>query len=97
MATGDLALFQSAAVAHAKLLKKIVTEAKELRAFWDKTALPGIENATAPLANADLINYATLCSVLQDFCDSVAVSAGDRRQVIERIATNPISVQVKIA
>lgn len=97
MATGDLAKFQDAATQHAKMFKKLVTEGKELRAFWDKLALPGAETATSPLINTDLANYATFCSILQDFCDNVAVSAADRRQVIERIATNPISVQVKIS
>lgn len=96
MATGDLALFQSAAQAHAKMLKKLVTEAKELRSFWDKMALPGSETATLPVANADLANYATFCGALQDLFDNVAVPAADRRAVIERVATNPISVQVKI-
>lgn len=95
--TGDLASFQSAAQAHAKLLKKLVTEARELRAFWDKMALPGAETATGPLSNTDLTNYATLCSTLQDFNDNVLVPAADRRGVIERLATNPISLQTKIA
>jgi hypothetical protein len=97
MATGDLAQFQTAATAHAKLLKKVITEAKELRSYWDKLGLPGAENAAAPLSNADLTNYATLCSMLQDFSDSVAVAAADRRGVIERLATNPISLQTKIS
>lgn len=97
MAVGDLAQFQTAAAAHAKLLKKLITEAKELRSFWDKIGLPGTESATAPLANADLTNYATFCTTLQDMVDNVAVAAGDRRAVIERLATNPISMQVKIS
>lgn len=91
MAAGDLQYFQNAAVVHAQNLKKLITQAKELRAFWDKMALPGSDTAQAPLANADLANYATLCSVLQDFADNAAVSAGDRRSVMERIATKPIS------
>lgn len=97
MATGDLAQFQTAAMAHAKILKKLITEAKELRAYWDKLGLPGSEAATAPLVNNDLINYATLCGILQDLADNVAVAAADRRGVIERLATNPISMQVKIS
>lgn len=91
MAVGDLQYFQNAAVVHAQQLKKLVTQAKELRAYWDKLSLPGSETAQAPLVNNDLSNYATLCSVLQDLVDNVAVSAGDRRSVIERVAIRPIS------
>ena len=91
MAAGDLAVFQTAAVEHAKKVKQLMHEAKMLRNYWDKIGLPGTETATAPLANADLINYATLCSALQDFADNVAVLPGDRRGVIERVATTAIT------
>ena len=91
MAAGDLVIFQSAAVNHAQSLKRLITQAKELRAFWDKIALPGAETATAPLSNTDLANYATLCNVLQDLMDNVAVTAGDRRAILERVATLPVT------
>ena len=90
MATGDLAAFQTAAIAHAQKLKFLVAEARQLRAYWDKLGLPGSESATTPLATADLTNYATLVGVLQDLMDNVAVSAGDRRGVMERVATRAV-------
>ena len=89
-ATGDLAVFQTAAVLHAQRLKVLISDAKQLRAYWDKVGLPGAESATAPLATADLTNYATLLSTLQDMMDNVAVSAGDRRGVMERVATKGV-------
>ena len=92
MAAGDLQRFQTDAVVHAQNLKKLVTQAKELRAFWDKLNLTASsDNAQAPLLGSDLANYATLCSSLQDFSDNIAVAAGDRRGIFERIATTPIS------
>lgn len=90
MATGDLAIWQAAAVLNAQRLKFLVAEAKQLRATWDKLALPGTETAAAPLANTDLSNYATLLNVLQDFMDNVSVAAADRRGVMERVATRPV-------
>ena len=89
--TGDLAFFQTAAVLHAARLKQLVSDAKALRAYWDKIGLPGVESATNPLTNNDLANYATLLSTLQDYMDNVAVSAGDRRGVMERVATKPVT------
>lgn len=91
MAAGDLQYFQNAAVVHAQALKKVVTQARELRAFWDKLALPGGDTAQAPLINTDLINYATLCSTLQDYCNNLPIVAGDREAIIERIATRAVS------
>jgi|SRR6266853_2682438 len=92
MASGDLAKFQNSSIIHAQNLKKIITQAKELRAFWDKLALVSSpDTAAAPLLNSDLANYATLLQTLQDFADNVAVTAGDRRAIFERIATTPIS------
>ncbi len=92
MAAGDLQNFQASAVLHAQSLKKLITQAKELRAFWDKLNLSGSsDSAAAPLINNDLANYATLCSALQDFSDNIAVAAGDRRGIFERIASTPVS------
>lgn len=91
MATGDLAKFQAAAQDHARMMKKVLDQAREIRTYWDKLGLPGGEVATTPLVNNDLINYATFCSILQDLADNVQVSAGDRRAVIERVASTPIS------
>ena len=90
MATGDLAIFQTAAVQHAQRLKLLLEDARMLRAYWDKLGLPAGESATAPLATADLTNYATLAGVLQDLMDNVAVSAADRRGVMERVATKAV-------
>ena len=87
MAAGDLAVFQTAAVEHARAFKRALHEAKMLLDLWDKLALPGSETAAAPLSNTDLTNYATLCAVLQDLADNVAVTAADRRGVIERVGT----------
>ena len=90
MASGDLAVFQTAATLHAQRLKMLISDAKQLRACWDKLGLPAGESATAPLATNDLTNYATLAGVLQDLMDNVAVSAGDRRGVMERVATKAV-------
>lgn len=90
MATGDLAIFQTAAVLHAKRLKLLVEDARQLRAYWDKLALPGTESATAPLSNTDLTNYATLASALQNLMDGTLVTAADRRGVMERVATTAV-------
>lgn len=86
----DLESFQTAATLHAQRLKALTADAKQLRAHWDKLGLPGAASAAAPLTNDDLANYATLCSVLQDFMDNVSVSAGDRRGVMERVASKPV-------
>ena len=92
MASGDLQYFHNAAVVHAQNVKKLVSQAKELRAFWDKLDLfNSLDTAQAPLVNNDLSNYASFCSVLQDLMDNVAVAAADRRGVVERVATTPVS------
>ena len=90
MATGDLAVFQTAATAHAQRLKILIADARQLRSYWDKLALPGAEAATAPLATADLTNYATLLGVLQDRMDNVAVAGGEGRGGMERVATRAV-------
>ena len=92
MAIGDLKQFHIEAVLHAKNLKKLLNQGKELRDFWDKTdCLNNADAVGAPVVKNDLINYATLLEKLKDFADNVAVSAGDRRAVIERVATTPVS------
>ena len=91
MASGDLAKFQNSATILAQNLKKVITQAKELRSFWDKIGLPGTETAALPLTNTDLTNFATLLQTLQDFSDNIAVTAGDRRAIFERVATTPVS------
>lgn len=89
---GDLKQFRIAAVQHATDLKRLLTQAKELRDFWDKLNCVGSADAVdAPLVKADLDNYATLLGALKDFADNVAVAAADRRGIIERVGTNPVS------
>jgi hypothetical protein len=92
MAAGDMKHFVSAAADLAKDIKRVTNKAKELRDFWDKLDLLNNDDAIElPLTKGDMTNMATLCTALQNFCDNVAVTAADRRQVIERVGTQPFS------
>ena len=96
MAANDLKIFQNNAAQHARDLKNLVTQGQELLSYWQKLDLSNDANGIpgevlSPLVKADLANYVNLCSALVDFCDNVQVSAGDRRGVIERVGTQPIS------
>lgn len=93
MAAGDLGRVQIAAADLARDFKKLLRKAKELRDFYDKTGAGNCDESevAAPATKDAVLNFVTLCSAFQDFADDEAVSAADRRNVIERIANTPVT------
>lgn len=87
-AIGDLNVYQQAAILLARRMKDVVSEAKQLNDFWIKLNLGATTDIpAAPQDMNDLLLFQSFLGALANFMDNVAVTAGDRRQVIERMAT----------